>query len=462
VVAVPERSKGTVQPLPENFRSIMVDFICDLNTTFPEFSYLWAKWADPALPETELYQLFEYFLTIFPERFFDILYQNDDMFKPDSKMNTCFLPNVDFKLLFHCENVSENIQKALWKYLQLILFTIVNSVKDKTNFGDAMNLFDGVDEGELQEKLKETMGSISEFFSNMENKTTDSKESKDSSDSKENLFENLGKDLPNMDEFKKSFNFDKMGSMPNADELHGHLKGLFDGKIGALAKELAEELTGDLSGILGDDMGDAKSTEDVLKKMIKNPKKIMDLMKTVGNKINSKMSSGEISKEEIMKEASELIGKMKDMGGNDQFNDLFKNLAKNMGGMGGLGGLGGMGGLGGLAEMAAGMGKMGKNMKVDTNAMSRLEKQQAMRDNMRSKLEAKKQQANYTLQTTGSPNNLVYRPNNQEQQAKSSAVRPPTNDEIDKLMNEFHLSNEPVNAPSDKSTSNKKKNKKKK
>ena len=165
------------------------------------------------------------------------------------------------------------------------------------------------------------------------------------------------------------------------------------------------------------------------------------------------MGSGEICKEEIMKEASELIGKMKDMGGHDQFNDLFKNLAKNMGGMGGM------------AEMAAGLGKMGKNMKVDTNAMSRLEKKQAMRDNMRSKLEAKKQQANYTLQATDSPNNLVYRPNNQnnqEQQSKSSAVRPPTNDEIDKLMNDFNLSNEPVNAPSDKSNGNKKKNKKKK
>ena len=138
----PERTERSDQPLPEKFRSIIVDFICDLNTTFPEFSYLWAKWADPALPEIELQYLFEYFLTIFPERFFDILYQNDDMFKPDSKTNTCFLPNVDFKLLFHCENVSENIQKALWKYLQLILFTLLGSVKDSKGFGKSANIFE--------------------------------------------------------------------------------------------------------------------------------------------------------------------------------------------------------------------------------------------------------------------------------------------------------------------------------
>ena len=32
--------------------------------------------------------------------------------------------------------------------------------------------------------------------------------------------------------------------MPNADDLHEHLKGLFDGKTGKLAKELADELSG--------------------------------------------------------------------------------------------------------------------------------------------------------------------------------------------------------------------------
>ena len=36
------------------------------------------------------------------------LYQNNDIFNADSEINTTFLPNVDFKLLFNCEGVSEN------------------------------------------------------------------------------------------------------------------------------------------------------------------------------------------------------------------------------------------------------------------------------------------------------------------------------------------------------------------
>ena len=131
---------------PDNFITIVRDFLKDLSVTFPEYIYLWASWTDPKLPESEIQRLYEYCTSIFPERFFDILYQNGDIFQQDSNINTFFLPNVDFKVLYNTVNVSENTKKALWKYLQLLLFTIVNSVKDKTNFGDTMNLFDGINE----------------------------------------------------------------------------------------------------------------------------------------------------------------------------------------------------------------------------------------------------------------------------------------------------------------------------
>ena len=158
-----------------------------------------------------------------------------------------------------------------------------------------------------------------------------------------------------------------MGGIPNMENIQDHLKTLFEGKIGTLAKEIAEEVSGEFSDLLGEDTSELHDTKDVIKKLMKNPKKIMDLMKKVSSKLDNKMKNGEISKEEIMKEAGDLIGKMKDMGGQDQFNEMFKNLAKNMG-----------------------MG-MGKNMKLDTNALDRMTKQQAMKERMRNKLEIKKQ-----------------------------------------------------------------------
>jgi hypothetical protein len=89
------------QEVPSNFRSLLVDFLQDLTTTYSEYSYLWSKWCDPDVPDSEIKDVFQHCLRVYPERFFDILYQNDDMFNTESAINTYFLPNVNFKLLFN-------------------------------------------------------------------------------------------------------------------------------------------------------------------------------------------------------------------------------------------------------------------------------------------------------------------------------------------------------------------------
>jgi hypothetical protein len=334
------------------------------------------------------------------------------MFSVNSEVNTYFLPNVSFKFLFNCEDVTDTTKKTMWKYLQLILFSIVGSIKNKANFGETMNMFEGIDEKELQEKLKETMSGITDFFTNMEdNVGSSNKES--------------GDDEPDVNTTREHFRnmFENMGSsfegMPNMENIQDHLKALFDGKIGKLAKELAEEISGEFSDLVGEDMKDVKNTQDVIKKLMKNPKKIMDLMKKVSGKLDNKMNSGEISREELMKEAGDLLSKMKDMGGQDQFNEMFKKMASSMGGL-------------------------GKNMRLDTNALERLTKESTMRDKMKSKLEQKKHMqaeelekkkkeirerleaqqkiaANYSLANKDSPNNLVFRLDGEEVQEKSMA-----------------------------------------
>jgi len=120
-------------------------------------------------------------------------------------------------------------------------------------------------------------------------------------------------------------------------------------------------------------------------------------MKKVGTKLDKKMSEGDISREELMKEASEMLSKMKDMGGTEQFNEMFKNLAKNMGGM-------------------------GKNAKLDTNALTRMTKQNATRERLLKKLEEKKQaqaQQNYLIQQTSQPGNYVFKMPEGGEQEKS-------------------------------------------
>ena len=92
--------------IPENLQSVVHDFTVDLTATFPEYAFLWKKWTNPALDPRDLDELFAYLTKVFPERFFDILYQNEDIFKPDNETNTQFLPNVEFKILFNCTDIT--------------------------------------------------------------------------------------------------------------------------------------------------------------------------------------------------------------------------------------------------------------------------------------------------------------------------------------------------------------------
>lgn len=376
--------------IPENFQTTVMDFTKDLSTTFPEYTHLWNHWSDPNIDTYEMRSLFKYCVTIYPERFFDIIYENKDIFLPDSTTNVCFLPGVDFRVLYNCADVTETTQKSIWKYLQLLMFTLVGSVKNKTGFGETADMFDGINEADLQDKLKETFENMSSFFKNMEENTADAHT-----------------ETP-------PFNFDKTTGMPNLEEVHEHLKGLFDGKIGSMAKNIAEEISGDFENILGEDFKDVRSTKDIFQKMMKNPAKMMDLIKKVGDKIKNKMESGEISKDEIMREAGDILKKMKEMGGGgEQFQEMFKNMAKTMG---------------------------GKGAKIDMNALERMTKHHEMKERMRNKLNKKKAAetapaTNFVLESTERPNNYVFKLPEEGQQPRSMLPPPRMSDE--ELIAEF-------------------------
>jgi ribosomal protein S17E len=438
---------------PENFRSVISDFAKDLSTTFPEYAFLWSKWSDSETEKEEYERLFQYTMVLYPERFFDILYQNADIFKPDSEINTQFLPNVDFKLLYHCEGISDSTRASLWKYLQVILFTVVGSVKDKANFGDSMNLFEGIDESELQTKLKDAMGSISDFFGKMEipSETNEKSEPVEAEDVEEHVDEEDSKPF-------NPKNFFGSGGMPNPESLHEHLKNLFDGKIGKLAKELAEEISEDFAKTFGEDMDNMKSTQDVFSKLMKNPEKISGLVKTVSDKLKTKMANGEISKDDLMSEAGELMKKMKEMGGAENFASMFKNMAKGMG------------------------VNIPKGAKIDTNALKSMEKKMTANDKMKARILAKKQKkaeeealkqllmqkqleerrkalaASFTLSNTETPDNLVFAIKGQEKQQKSG-LRPPTINssmDLDSLVDNIENTNKPVLSASQKKNAKKK------
>ena len=76
--------------IPENFQTTVIDFTKDLSTTFPEYANLWQQWSEPNIDPYEIRSLFKHCLLMLPERFFDIIYENKELFLPENTTNVCF------------------------------------------------------------------------------------------------------------------------------------------------------------------------------------------------------------------------------------------------------------------------------------------------------------------------------------------------------------------------------------
>jgi hypothetical protein len=296
--------------VPEEFSKVIGDFVNDIQRTFPEYTPLMGKWwkndtqfshiDDEEEREKQISQhkdarvifLYKFAMKKYPPRFFEILNQDENMFAEESDIDTEFLPFIHFKNVWN-DDISESTQQTIWSYLKLILFSVVNSVKDKDAFGDTAKMFEDMDEDDFKAKLDSALDDIKGIFEN-----SGSNES--------------GSGIP----------------QPNTDDIHSHLSGMFTGKLGDLAREIAEETAGELN-IEEDGETDVK---EVFNKMFKNPGQLMGLVQNVGSKLENKMKSGDISEAELMKEASEMLGKMKNVPGMGDIQSMMSKMGMNLGG----------------------------------------------------------------------------------------------------------------------------------
>jgi hypothetical protein len=66
------------------------------------------------------------------------------------------LPSIHFQHLWQDSLLSDNSRQVIWKYLQLVLFTIISTIKDKDSFGDSAKLFETIkhDINEIKQPIK--------------------------------------------------------------------------------------------------------------------------------------------------------------------------------------------------------------------------------------------------------------------------------------------------------------------
>ena len=339
----------------EEFSKVVIDFVNDIKVSFPEVIPLIARWfkSDSEFEyideieernktilehrKTTVEFLFTFCQKKFPPRFFDILYQNPEMFDDDSVLDTEFLPHIHFKTLWKLD-ITPKTRETIWKYLQLILFSIISTVDNREAFGDSAKLFDNINEDDFKDKLQEALNKMQDLFENNETPgDANSGPTSSSSSSKPNI--------------------------PKADDIHEHLNHMLDGKIGKLAKEIAEETAAELN-LDGENISDM---QDVFGQLMKNPTKLMSLVKNVGTKLDSRIKSGELKESELIAEATDIMNNMKNMPGMDNIQSMLSKM-----GMSGLGGKG--------AKM---------NMGAMEAQMERQMKAAQMRERMKSKVGAK-------------------------------------------------------------------------
>ena len=292
------------EKIPNEFKKVMKDFYKDILTSFPEYKDKLTENEIIFLTETDdnnASMLFNYCQNLYPERFFDILYQNVEIFD-NSEINTKFLPNIEFKDIWK-EDISEKTREVIWKYLQLVLFSVTSNMDDSDSFGDTAKLFEAINEEELKKKLEETMEQMNGMFSD------------------------ISGDFQ-MPEGFSDMSGVNMEDIPDPEKMQDHINGLLGGKLGRLAHEIAEETANDLDV----NMDDATDVTDVFQKLFKNPGKLMGMVKKVGSKLDSKIKSGEIKESELMEEASELMEKMKNMPGMKNMDKILEKMGLPTGG----------------------------------------------------------------------------------------------------------------------------------
>uniref|UniRef100_A0A6C0F783 Uncharacterized protein n=1 Tax=viral metagenome TaxID=1070528 RepID=A0A6C0F783_9ZZZZ len=403
-----------LKEFPDELKKIVKDFITDVLITFPEYKDKFTENELEYLKKDadieKLKVVFNYFKTVFPERFFDILYENEDMFL-DNKKNTKFFKNIDFKDIWK-EKISENTKNIIWKYLQLTLFSLSKNIEGTDTFGDTAKMFEAIDEDVLKNKLEEVISSMNDVFDMSNNKfeemMNNMKENMQSNmdvsgmpnmdmfeemmnNMKENMqsnmdgmpnmgmFEEMMKNMkenmqsnmdgmPNMDMFEEMMNnmkenmqsnMDVSGenkNIPNPEDIQNHLNSLMGGKIGKLAQEIADETASELDI----DTTNINGVGDIFSKLFKNPGQLMNMIKKVSSKLDQKLKSGEIKESELMQEANELVEKMKNTPG-------MKDMEKMLGKMG-------MGGKGGKVNMNMFQSMMKSNIKKSSQKERMLNK----------------------------------------------------------------------------------------
>jgi len=249
-----------------DFNSIIDEFYKNISVTFPD------KNIDKDIDKDIIYK---HCYHVFPKYFSEILNEDNILFENELYL----LPNINISELMNDDKLSDKSKKIIWKYLQMILFHIVEKIKeDKTN---------PLSENEFNERIEESIEEIKSMFKN---------------EDVSGMYESMMNDSSN--------------NFTDNENLKSNLDQIMSGKIGSIAKEIAEETTKELG---------TENEEEAIKHLFNNPKNLFGIVNKLGDKLNDKELIDEIMND------NDILGNMTNIVKDMENNPMMKQMMSQMG-----------------------------------------------------------------------------------------------------------------------------------
>ena len=276
----------------EYFNDYTRDFVRDIQETFPEYRDLLGEYYADILTEESQNtdKHVKRFMRKMREFKTEISTKSPDLYKEP----VFILKNLDFKILFESEELSNDNREKMWEYIQTLFVLGESIINDSErvkklvkNFKRLRTPDEGTNEGPA-ESTEEAPDEEDEHILNMLKNLSERKPDKPLD---ENMFEN--------------------------------------GMIGKLAQELSEELDIEKMGL---NISEDSNVDSIFSNLLSgnNPMKFMNLIQTVGQKIQTKMDENGLDQEALVNEATSMMSNLQGS------NNLFDNLMKQAGNLGGM------------------------------------------------------------------------------------------------------------------------------
>lgn len=312
-----------------SFNKTLKEFVDELKVTFSELKETIDEQFH-SIHETDTTYL-KWFETNVQPFFVDITTKNADIFKNNKAL--FFLPDINFSKLWKC-NITKQTQNAIWRYLHILLLCVSQFQLNTSNFESTLNEWNSLldnkninpDELEKMQKYADNIMKLMENLTNPDDDEDDNKDDNkdgdkdDDKDDKGDKDSQTGGGNSKEEEKKQKEIEDELRKDPFIQQLE-------NSKIAQFAKELSSELN--ISDLGLSEGNKIDSFGDIFNIIGKNPQRVMKLVKSVGNKIQTKLSSGNIQQSELVEEAHTLMSSMQQ---SKCFKKMFKK-AKKKGGL---------------------------------------------------------------------------------------------------------------------------------